>query len=137
MARDPDAGVGTILGRGVRARCPRCGATGIFARWGVLREWCGECGFRFEREAGYFVGAMIINTVVTLVLTLAVLVVGMWSTWPTVPWVALFAATVVVAGLGPVLLYPVSKTLWMAIEMSFHRLEESERLAAIERLEAG
>jgi len=136
MVKDPNAGLGTMIGRAFRSCCPRCGGGGIFSRWGVLREWCPTCGFRFERESGYFVGAMIINTGATLFLTLAVLVLGLWATWPSVPWVPLSIATILAAGLTPILFYPRSKTLWMAVELSYHRLEDAERLAAIERIES-
>ena len=77
---------------------------------------------------------MIINTTVTIVLFLSVLVIGSVVTWPDVPWVGLFAATVVVAGLVPVGFYPISKTLWMAIELGYHPLEEDERREAAAHL---
>ncbi len=35
--------------------------------------------------------------------------------------------------LVPVWFYPVSKTLWMALELSWHPLEEDERAAASAR----
>lgn len=79
---------------------------------------------------------MIINTAATLFLTLAALVLGMWATWPSVPWVPLAVATVLAAGITPIVFYPLSKTLWMAFELSYHRLEDAERLAAIERIES-
>ena len=66
---------------------------------------------------------MIINTMVTFGLLLAVLVGGMVILWPDVPWTGLFVVTVVVAVLTPVLFHPRSRTVWMAIEMSYHPLE--------------
>jgi hypothetical protein len=68
---------------------------------------------------------MIINTVVTFALLLAVLVGGMVLLWPDVPWTALFVATVVVAGITPIAVPPaVSRTMWMAIEMSYHPVDD-------------
>lgn len=67
---------------------------------------------------------MIINTVVTFGLLLAVLVGGMVALWPDVPWTPLFVVTVVVAGLTPILFHPLSRTVWMAIEMSYHPVED-------------
>ena len=42
----------------VRQRCPRCRQGPIFG--GLIRtnEYCPQCGLRFEREQGYFLGAM-------------------------------------------------------------------------------
>ncbi len=135
MNRDPDVGLPTLLRRAARKRCPRCGVGRVMATWGRHRTHCDSCGFKFEREPGYFVGAMVINTAVTIGLMMGSLALGAVVFWPDVPWVALFVTTVVIAGATPVLFYPLSKTFWMAVEISYHRLEESERLAAMERVE--
>lgn len=113
-----------MLGRGARKRCPRCAGGGIFRSFGELQDRCPTCGLRFEREPGYWVGSMIINTIVTFGLLLAVLVGGMVLLWPDVPWTPLFVATVAVATVTPILFHPISRTLWMAIEMSYHPVEE-------------
>jgi uncharacterized protein (DUF983 family) len=34
----------TVIGRGLRQRCPQCGRGTLFEGWGVLRERCLECG---------------------------------------------------------------------------------------------
>lgn len=45
----------------VRGRCPRCGRGAIFrTRW-TTHAVCPVCGLRFEREAGYFTGAMYVS----------------------------------------------------------------------------
>ncbi len=116
-------GFGTMLGRALRKRCPRCGGSNIFRTFGELHTDCPTCGLRFEREQGYWVGSMIINTIVTFGLLIAVLVGGMLILWPDVPWTPLFIATLLVAGLTPVLFHPRSRTVWMAIEMSYHPVE--------------
>lgn len=67
---------------------------------------------------------MIINTVVTFGLLLFVLIGGMVLLWPDVPWTPLFVATVATAGVTPILFQPRSRTVWMAIEMSYHPVEE-------------
>lgn len=115
-----------MLGRALRKRCPRCGGAGIFRSFGELHVRCPTCGLRFEREQGYWVGSMIINTIVTFGLLLFVLVGGIVVFWPDVAWTGLFIATVAVAGLTPVLFHPFSRTVWMAIEMSYHPVEEND-----------
>ncbi len=135
MPRDPSAGLLKMLGRALRRCCPRCGGRRIFAGFWRMREWCPTCGFRFEREPGYFVGAMTINTAVTVVAILGTLAAGWWITWPDVAYGPLMAILLVIGGLTPVIFYPWSKTVWTAIELSYHQLEESERIAAIDRME--
>jgi uncharacterized protein (DUF983 family) len=45
--------------------CPRCRAGRIFRKsvflFPGMHERCPECGLKFEREAGYFLGAMYIG----------------------------------------------------------------------------
>ena len=44
--------------------------TSLFRTWFAMYERCAVCGLRFEREQGYFLGAMYINYGVTVVLAL-------------------------------------------------------------------
>ena len=77
-------------------------------------------------------GALIINTTVVFAAFLLVFVGGMALTWPDVPWGALLVVTLGAMAILPVLFYPLSKTLWMALELSWHPLEEDE-IAEAER----
>lgn len=76
---------------------------------------------------------MIINTAVTFGVLLVVLVGGMLITWPDVPWTPLFAVTTAVTLATPIVFYPWSKTLWSAIELSYHPLEPAEQEEAARR----
>lgn len=131
--RDPADGFFTLLGRGLRKRCPRCGSGGIFSSRNRIRGSCPTCGVRFEREEGYWVGAMIINMVATVAVLAAVIGAGIALSWPDVPWTALTVAAVASAALTPVLFYPRSLTTWLATELSFHPLEPAEREEAAAR----
>jgi uncharacterized protein (DUF983 family) len=42
----------------LRQRCPRCREGRIFKGIVAMNERCPVCGLRFEREEGYFLGAM-------------------------------------------------------------------------------
>ena len=42
----------------LRGRCPRCRRAPIFRTFWTSHTVCPQCGLRFEREAGYFTGAM-------------------------------------------------------------------------------
>ena len=114
-----------MIGRALRRRCPRCGAKAFSSYFG-LREHCDRCGLRFEREEGYWVGALIVNTTVVFGSFLLVFVGGMAMTWPEVRWGVLGALTVGTMAILPIVFYPLSKTLWMALELSWHPLEDRE-----------
>jgi hypothetical protein len=95
-----------------------------------MKEDCSQCGIHFEREEGYWVGALIINTTVTFGTFLLIFVSGILVTWPDVPWTAVGAVTIIANGVIPVAFYPVSKTLWVALELGWHPLEPAEVEAA-------
>jgi len=44
-----------------RGLCPRCRAGKIFAGRLTMNPLCPSCGLRFEREPGYFTGAMYVS----------------------------------------------------------------------------
>ena len=50
-----------MLGSGLRLRCPRCGIGKLYAKPFKMYDHCANCNLKFEREQGYFVGAMYIN----------------------------------------------------------------------------
>lgn len=99
-----------------------------------MLDTCESCGVRFEREEGYWVGAVIINTTVTFVSFVGLFVTLTAATWPNVPWATVMGVTIALNVLLPVLFYPVSKSLWSALELSWHPLEPSEADAARERV---
>jgi uncharacterized protein (DUF983 family) len=112
----PEGGTGRTLWRGLRKRCPRCGAGGQFLSWFNLRRECPRCAWRFEKEDGGFLGAMVLNYLVAIGLWLVVMVVGLVITVPDVPVGPLLVASVVVLVAVPLWFYPRSKTLWAAVE---------------------
>ena len=109
-----------MLGRALRKRCPLCGGGRLFTRWFRMAERCPGCGYRFEREEGFFLGAYVVNLGITEGL---LLILGI------VPCIAFLAANpdasllpIVVSGLAaailaPLVFYPFSRTLWSAIAL--------------------
>lgn len=51
----------SAVGDIMRMRCPKCRKGGIFKGIYSMRKTCPVCGFDFEPENGYFLGAMIIG----------------------------------------------------------------------------
>jgi Protein of unknown function (DUF983) len=87
---------------------------------------CPQCGLYFEREEGYWTGAVAINLVVTELLFFACLAVAVIWTWPDVPLAPVLGGALALNGLFPLFFYPFSKTLWVAIDLTLHPLEERE-----------
>src|SRR3954467_1228327 len=56
----------TRIGAMLRMRCPRCLRGKLFRGLFDMWERCPQCGFVFEREPGYFTGAMYASTLITL-----------------------------------------------------------------------
>jgi len=87
---------------------------------------CPRCGLRFERGEGYWTGALAMNFVLTGTVFAVVFITLVAVTAPTIPVGTLLAVVVPITVLGPVLGYPVSKTLWVAVDRVF--LERLDRV---------
>jgi uncharacterized protein (DUF983 family) len=48
------------FGRAMRLRCPVCGRGRLFRGMTMLAR-CTHCGFRYEREVGYFTNTVVVN----------------------------------------------------------------------------
>ena len=57
--------IGQILRRALLLQCPDCGQGSLYRRVYHLNHHCEFCGLIFEREQGYFVGAIYINVLAT------------------------------------------------------------------------
>ena len=42
-------------------RCPRCLKGRVWRQFVAMNPTCPECGLVFERESGYFAGAMVVS----------------------------------------------------------------------------
>ncbi len=62
----------TRLAAMLRQRCPRCFTGKVFRGIVDMNERCAVCGLRFEREQGYFTGAMYVSYLISLVLLFAI-----------------------------------------------------------------
>ena len=113
-----------LIARAVRRRCPRCGAGGVWSSFFRTRAECPQCGLNVERgESDYFYGAYLLNFVAAELVPVIVFVVALIATWPSPPWNLLTAVTVVLAIVAPILLYPTTKALWLALDLLFRPRE--------------
>ena len=54
----------------LRLRCPRCGVGEMFEGLFHMNAECSFCRLRFEREQGFFVGAIYVNYAVTVLIAM-------------------------------------------------------------------
>ena len=105
-----------------RQRCPRCRRGRIFDSsiyCGLPRmcERCSICGLKFQREEGYFLGAMYISfglalLVIALIAVLLWVVTGWWITKDMIWAVALFLPLAPAISLF-------ARILWIYLDQTF------------------
>jgi uncharacterized protein (DUF983 family) len=120
-------GKGTMMWRGLTRRCARCGGGKLFQRYWTMVDDCPTCGLHFEREDGFFAGALAINIIAVGGLFTVVFVAALIVTIPEVPVAPLLAILVPIVVLGPIIYYPFSKTVWVAVDRAFlQHLDQNE-----------
>jgi uncharacterized protein (DUF983 family) len=98
-----------------RLRCPRCRQGRVFRSLLQMNDPCPLCGLIFQREEGYFLGAMYVSYV------LGCIVVGTayfasWVLWPDAPSLPL--CLILFAGYVPLMpwVYRYSRVIWMHMD---------------------
>ncbi len=134
--RDPADRFPTLLRRGITRRCPRCGGRNIFPGFLTMVEDCPTCGHHFERDHGYWIGAMIVATAFSIVGFLTAFLGGLVATWPDVPWNVLLLVTLAVTGVVPAVTYSSARTIWVAMDLAVRPLEDREIERARQNLES-
>ncbi len=110
---------GQIIARGLANRCPNCGGHHLFkpGKPFDLNPACPDCGLRFEKDEGFFLGAMSLNYGITLVCFL-VPVLLLWLTKVIGDRTAVILA-VVGSFVVPLLLYRSSRSWQLMLYYSF------------------
>jgi hypothetical protein len=118
-----------MLGRALLKRCPLCGAGRLFTGWFRMKERCPGCGYAFEREEGFFLGAYVINLAVAqgMVILLAVvpLIVRLAGD-PDASVAPFILGGIVGAVLAPIVFYPWSKSVWTAFDLMLRPVSVEE-----------
>ena len=116
MQRQPVSAIYGIL----HQLCPRCRDGKIFRRsvWLLppMNERCPACGLKFEREAGYFLGAMYISYGLGLGI-IAILSALAWklTKWPIMK--SVIAGVVLFVPLVPVVTW-MARVLWIYMDQA-------------------
>jgi uncharacterized protein (DUF983 family) len=117
-----------LLARAFTLRCPYCGGRRIFAGWMTLKADCPTCSVHYEREDGYFLGAYALNLIVAEFIGLGGAIYLLFATdLRNLPlgWQMVLAGTLAVV--LPILFFPFSRTLWIALDLLFDRSSRSSQ----------
>jgi uncharacterized protein (DUF983 family) len=117
MANQP--GRGTMLWRGATRRCARCGSGKLFRHWFHMVDDCPRCRLHFEREQGYWAGALAFNLILVGGVFATVFVTMLALTIPDTPIALMLIVCIPIVALGPIVAYPFSKTIWVAVDRAF------------------
>lgn len=111
---------GTYVARALARHCPHCGAGGVFTSWLKMRDVCPTCGFRFDRgEHDHFLGAYLFNFVAAELIFALAFVLTLLCTWPSPPWTTITWMSAGLVVLLPIVTYPFTRGLWIAIDLAF------------------
>ncbi len=119
-------GFWVLIGRALRQRCPVCGKGKIFAGLFKTYERCPNCNFYYEREEGYYTGAIAINLALSelLIVCIAVPIAASQSISNTVSIPELTALGLVLTILLPLVFFRPTKALWMSFDHFIHPTDE-------------
>jgi hypothetical protein len=104
-----------------------------------MKPYCPRCGYRFEREEGFFLGAYMINLAISEMAVVAVVVAlivqeARGRVGSLLPWLAVGGAVQLVL---PLAFYPFSKTIWAALDLIMRPLDPHEEAEAVLRRRNG
>jgi uncharacterized protein (DUF983 family) len=99
----------------LRLRCPRCRRGRVFRSLLQMYDPCPDCGLLFQREEGYFLGAMYVSYVLGcgLVVPAYFLAAAMWPDTSS-----LLICLILFAGYVPLMpwLYRYSRVIWIHLD---------------------
>ncbi|MCA9195919.1 MAG: DUF983 domain-containing protein [Planctomycetales bacterium] len=116
----------TLFRRAISLRCPRCGKGKLYETWFRMFKKCPECGLVYERETGFYLGAIYFNYGLTaLIISIAYpLLVFKWRyDSQQVLWGLLAFAVVF-----PLLYYRRARSMWLGFDFLVdpRKLQETE-----------
>jgi uncharacterized protein (DUF983 family) len=115
-----------LVDNGLRLKCPRCGVGALYEKPFRMYPDCPHCGLKFEKEQGYFVGAIYVNYAATVLLAVPgffvldaftnITITQQLSIW--IPFSIIF----------PLLFFHHSRSLWLALD---HLLNPAKMLYSV------
>ena len=102
----------------MRLRCPRCGVGRLYEKPFRMFDSCPRCGLKYEREQGYFIGAMYINYGATVGIAVpGYLLLDTFTLMTIHQQLALWVPFAIVF---PLLFFHHARSFWLAIDHYFN-----------------
>ena len=120
--------LGRMLWRALGRRCPHCGnRQAWFEGWFRQGSRCVGCGIRRTRNVeGHELGSLTVGLVVNIGLISVALGLAIALTVPDVPVLTLYVVLAVTALIVPIVTWPLTHTVWMAIDLRSRPLDSDE-----------
>jgi len=119
--------VKTAFWRGLTLRCAWCGSRRTFIRrWLGKYDRCRTCGLRWRREEGFELGPVALNTVITFAVLAIGMLIGFVATYPDVAVAPMILTLVGMAIFLPIVIYPLTFTIWFAFDVCSHPPSDQE-----------
>ncbi len=112
-----------ILRRSLTLRCPVCGEGNLYAGIFKMNTACSRCGRKFEREPGFFLGAIYINYGLTSLV--AAIVYPLLSLTQILPRTQALAVTLVWVVLFPLAFFRHARSLWLGMDEFYDPMNPS------------
>lgn len=113
--------------RALRLRCPWCGEGKIFYSFLKMHHTCSNCHLKFNRgEYDYFIGAYTVNLIVAELIVASAMVLGIFLSWPDVPWNALLYGLMPLAALTPLITFRWATAIWLMLDLRFRPPERKD-----------
>ncbi len=109
----------TQVGAVVRMRCPECKKGIVYSHGSHMNRLCPNCGIRFEREPGYFSGAIWIAVLLATPVALFLMFLLLWFFRELHPGVAGLLASLTFIPLVPITIR-LSRSIWMYLDHQMH-----------------
>lgn len=117
-----------LMARGLTRRCPWCGdRRAYFTGWFARTDRCRRCRHPYRRgDEAFELGATTANIILTFLSILIAILVAVVLTLPDIPTVPIVVIVGAIALAGPAIWYPISFTLWQAVDLFMRRPDEDE-----------
>jgi uncharacterized protein (DUF983 family) len=96
----------------LQGRCPRCRRNRIFVSLWRMAPECEVCGLHYEREPGYFTGAMYVSYVIALPIFIGIFLALRYA-FPALSFAAALGATVLLFSPFVPLVFRTSRIFWI------------------------
>lgn len=123
------------LSSGLTTSCPRCNKGHIFessnpyafGKMMVMKSHCEVCGLRYERETGFFYGAMFVSYGINIALFSIALILYYTVFEESTDWRFYIAAYVGISFLLTPIIFRLSRSLWLALMVNYDPEKRGER----------